>query len=42
MEREHDDSGLIELGTASTDTLGQPILNAPEPKGYQPFGLLHD
>ena len=40
MEREHNDTGLIELGTASTATQGQPILAVPEASGYRFSGLL--
>lgn len=42
MERESHETGLIELGTASTDTLGQLIPNVPERMGYLPFGLFDD
>ena len=42
MERQHNEPGLIELGTASTDTLGPLIVGAPEPSGYRFQGLLTD
>ncbi|WP_156457611.1 benenodin family lasso peptide [Altererythrobacter sp. Root672] len=42
MEREHTDSGLVELGTASTETRGQQILATPESNGYLRVGPLVD
>lgn len=40
MERETNERGLIELGTASIETRGQPILAAPESQGYRMVGPL--
>ncbi|NUQ17203.1 MAG: benenodin family lasso peptide [Sphingomonas sp.] len=34
MEREDNSSELLELGTASTETLGTPIVARPEDNGY--------
>jgi hypothetical protein len=42
MERERNETKLIELGTASTDTRGPLIVGAPEPSGYRFQGLLAD
>lgn len=39
MEREQDDSGLVELGAASTDTLGSPVGSKAETIGYFPLGI---
>lgn len=39
MEREQDIDGLIELGTASTDTLGTPVGTEPEGAGYFRLGI---
>ena len=39
MERGQDNSGLIELGTASIDTLGSPVGTRPEAIGYFEFGI---
>lgn len=43
MERDQDSSELLELGTASTDTLGTPIVARPEDNGYfLGLGLTND
>ena len=42
MERDQNTAGVIDLGTASTVTLGQPILAAPEQSGYRFVSLLED
>ena len=42
MERETNESGVIELGTASIETRGQQILAAPESNGYLKVGPLVD
>lgn len=42
MERDLNESGLLELGTASTDTHGQPILSVPEQRGYEFQGFIAD
>ena len=39
MERETANAELIELGTASTDTLGVPIGAVPEREGFYTLGL---
>jgi hypothetical protein len=39
MERDQESNELIELGTASTDTLGTQIVAAPEDHGFYPLGL---
>ncbi len=41
MKREQDKNGVLELGVASTDTLGVPVGRIPEGAGYFPLGL-HD
>jgi hypothetical protein len=38
MEREQD-TQLVELGTASTATLGTPVGDRPEPIGFYALGL---
>lgn len=40
MERTQNDTGVLELGTASTATQGPLIVGAPEPIGYRFQGLL--
>lgn len=43
MEREQHEAGVIELGTASLDTKGQPIPTLQrEDDGYVFTGLLED
>ena len=42
MERQSTEPGLIELGTASTETRGQQILSTPESNGYLKVGPLVD
>ena len=42
MERDQNTTGVLELGTASTVTMGQPILAAPEQSGYRFVGFLED
>lgn len=42
MERDQNTTAVIELGTASTVTLGQPILAQAEPSGYRFVGFLED
>ena len=39
MEREQDNSSLIELGTASIDTLGSPVGSRPETLGFFAVGI---
>jgi hypothetical protein len=40
MERDRDNSsGLLELGTASADTLGTEIVGHPEQSGFYALGL---
>lgn len=39
MERDHDLTEPIELGVASTDTLGGPVGTIPEPQGLYFAGL---
>jgi len=39
MEREQDNSGLVELGTASIDTLGVPTGDRSEGIGYFALGI---
>lgn len=39
MEREHD-SDLVELGTASLDTHGEPLGYPPEAVGFFKMGLI--
>ncbi len=39
MEREQNQTELIELGSASADTKGQPIGTTPEPRGLYFVGL---
>lgn len=39
MERQSPETGVIELGTASTDTHGSDIFNLPEPGGYVKRGM---
>lgn len=39
MEREQDNSGVIELGTASVETLGNPVGAQAETIGYFPLGI---
>lgn len=43
MEREQHEADVIELGTASIDTMGQPIPTLQrEQSGYVFMGLLED
>lgn len=42
MEREPNETNLIELGTASTDTRGLPIADEEEFSGYRVKGMLND
>lgn len=42
MERDQNTTDVIDLGTASEVTMGQPILAQPEPTGYRFVGLLED
>jgi hypothetical protein len=42
MEREPKSSELLELGTASTDTLGPLVPTKSEGAGYFPIGLTTD
>lgn len=43
MEREQQNAGVIELGTASSDTLGWPFPTPlREPIGYYLMGLRQD
>ena len=42
MERDQNTAGVIELGIASTVTLGQPIPAQQELSGYRFVGLLED
>jgi hypothetical protein len=43
MDRQQHEAGVIELGTASIDTLGQPIPTLKsEQSGYVYSGLLQD
>jgi hypothetical protein len=43
MDRQQHEAGVIELGTASIDTLGQPIPTLKsEQSGYVFSGLLQD
>lgn len=42
MEREQDYTGLVELGTASSDTLGVPAGTRSEGIGYFPLGISDD
>lgn len=42
MERDRDNDGLIELGTASSDTLGTPFVARPEDNGFYALGLSND
>ena len=42
MERQSTEPGLIELGTASTETRGLPIAAEPEPMGFKVRSLLVD
>lgn len=42
MERDQESSELLELGTASTDTLGTPFVARPEDSGYYPVLGLSD
>ena len=43
MERQENLTSPVELGTASTDTMGQPIPTAQSEKsGYVFLGLLQD
>lgn len=39
MEREQDNADLVELGAASSDTLGSPVGNKPETIAYFPLGI---
>lgn len=39
MEREDIAPGVIELGTASTDTEGLPVADIPEKSGFRIQGL---
>lgn len=39
MQHEQDQSGLVELGSASEDTLGAPVPSTPEDFGFHPLGL---
>ena len=39
MEREHESTDLVELGTASTDTLGSPVGRDAETIGFYPLGI---
>ena len=39
MEREQDSTGLVELGTASVDTHGNPVGDRAETLGYFPIGI---
>ena len=39
MEREQDYTGLVELGTASIDTLGSPVGTQPEAIGFFAVGI---
>ena len=39
MERDQEQVELVELGIASTDTRGNPIGTAPEPRGLYFVGL---
>jgi hypothetical protein len=39
MNREHDSHDLIELGTASLDTLGNPVGAPHETIGFYALGL---
>jgi hypothetical protein len=42
MEREHQVPELIELGTTSSDTHGNPIGKTAEAIGFYPLGLSDD
>ncbi len=42
MQHEQRTPGVVELGTATIVTKGQPFKNDPEPDGYRPMGLLAD
>ena len=42
MERDQNTTVVIDLGTASAVTQGQPILAAPEQSGYCFVGFLED
>lgn len=35
----HENHGLVELGTASTDTLGTPFVARPEDSGFYAHGF---
>lgn len=39
MERAQDNLDLVELGTASIDTLGSPVGSKPETIAYFPLGI---
>jgi hypothetical protein len=42
MERDFDSNELVELGTASTETLGTQIVATPEDHGFYPLGLSNE